>query len=342
MSITVLGIDLAKQVFQLHGIDASGRTVLTRTVARSRLVDEVVRRRPDLVAFEAGGGAHHWARRFQSLGLSVKMISPQYVRPFRRGASKDDAADAAAIVEAALRPSMPAVAVKEVWQQDLQAMHRIRQDLIERRTALCNQYRSFLVEFGIAPAQSIARLVEAAREVLADGDAVPPMLRRWLGRFLEQLCLLEEEIDLVTADIGRAAKASPTCQRLMAIPGVGVLTATALHAAVGRGSFLKNGRQTAAWLGLVPRRIGSGGKTKDLGITKHGDTYLRCLLVHGGRALLAAAGRKPAAASGWVSRLKARKPSNVAAVAIANRNARIAWRLIVKEETYDARRVASA
>jgi transposase len=344
MTVTLLGIDLAKHVFQLDGIDANGRRIISRALPRAKLVDCVVRLAPQVVAFEAGSGAHHWARRFEALGLTVKMISPQYVKPFRKGASKDDAADAAAIVEAALRPSMPMVAVKKVWQQDLQALHRIRQDLVERRTALCNQYRGHLVEFGVAPAQSIAKLVEATRQVLFDGDesAVPPMLRRWLGRFLDQLVAFEEDIDLVTADIERFAKQSEVCQRLVKIPGIGVLTATAFYAAVGDEVFLKNGRQTAAWLGLTPRRVGSGGKTRDLGISKQGDTYLRTLLIHGGRALVSAAKRSPGKASHWVRGLAANKPANVAAVAIANRNARIAWRLVAKAEAYDPRRVAAA
>jgi transposase len=337
MTVTVLGIDLAKHVFQLNGIDEKGVKVLSKTVSRRKLIHEVAKVRPGLVAFEAGSGAHHWARRLRALGFEIKMIAPQYVKPFRQGPNKDDVADAAAIVEAALRPSMPTVAVKEIWQQDLQAMHRIRQDLIERRTALCNQYRGHLVEFGHAPARSIAKLVEEVRDIIRSEETdVPPMLRRWLARFLEQLHALEGEIELVTGEIERAAKQSDVCRRLTAIPGVGTLTATALSAAIGDGRFLKNGRQTAAWLGLTPRRQGSGGKSRDLGISKHGDTYLRQLLIHGGRALMAVAKRKPEKGKLFESLMP--KPTNVAAVAIANRNARLAWRLIATGEEYDPKR----
>lgn len=344
MTVTTLAIDLAKRVFQLHGVDAGGKVVLRKAVSRSRLVQEVAKLAPELVAFEAGSGAHHWARRFEALGLRVRMIAPHYVRPFRRGASKDDAADAEAICEAALRPSLPTVAVKKPWQQDVQAMHRIRQDLVERRTALCNQYRGHLVEFGIAAPQSIAKLRQAVLSVVTGGEPcdVPPMLRRWLSRFLDQLDAVEGDIELATAEIERSNKAHEACQRLAAIPGIGPLTASALHAAYGDGAFLKNGRQAAAWLGLTPRRYGSGGKSRDLGITKRGDTYLRCLLVHGGRALLSAASRRPDRATMQVTRLKAAKPPNVAAVALANRNARLAWRLLRTGESYDARKAGAA
>lgn len=343
MSITVLGIDLAKHVFELHAIDESGRKVIGRTVSRGRLVHEVTKIGPRLIAFEAGSGAHHWARRFKALGFDVKMISPQYVKPFRQGPSKDDAADARAIVEAALRPSIPTVAVKEIWQQDLQAMHRIRQDLVERRTALCNQYRGHLVEFGVAPGQSLAKLVESCRLILRDdNEVVPPMLRRWLTRFLSQLESLEGEVELITAEIERVAKHSSVCQRLVAIPGVGRLTATAFHAAVGDAAFLKNGRQTAAWIGLTPRRIGSGGKNRDLGITKCGDSYLRSLLIHGGRAIVSATKRRPERANTRLRELVCAKPTNVAAVAIANRNARLLWRLVASGEAYDPKRAGAA
>jgi transposase len=339
MTISVLGIDLAKRIFQLHGVDDKGKKVLGKALSRARLVDEVVRHGPKLIAFEAGAGAHHWGRRFQALGFEVMMIAPQYVRPFRRGPSKDDVADAAAIVEAASRASMPKVAVKQLWQQDLQAMHRIRQDLVERRTALCNQYRSHLVEFGIAPAQGLAPLVSAAREVLATDDgAVPPMVRRWLARFLEQLAALEGEIELATGELERAAEQSDVCRRLMAIPGFGPLSATGFLAAVGDGAFLKNGRQAAAWLGLSPRHVGSGGRSRNVGMTKRGHVYLRNLLIHGGRSVLIAAGKRPECARGSVLRLREGKPTSVAAVAIASRNARIAWRLIAKGEDYDAKR----
>lgn len=338
MTVTLLGIDLAKHVFHLHGIDANGAKVLSRAVGRARLIHEIVKLSPNTIAFESGSGAHHWARTLRKLGFNIKMIAPQYVKPFRRGPSKDDAADAAAIVEAALRPDMPLVAVKEVWQQDLQAMHRIRQDLVERRTSLCNQYRGHLVEFGIAPAQSIQKLIQAARDVLRGESGVPPMLMRWITRFLAQLASLEEEIEAITAEIEHVAKHNEVCSRLTKIPGVGILSATALYAAIGEGRFLKNGRQSAAWLGLTPRRIGSGGKNRDLGISKYGDSYLRQLLIHGGRSLLAVAKKRPERAHPMLGRLAREKPTNVAAVAIANRNARIAWRLITTGEEFDLKR----
>ncbi len=269
------------------------------------------------------------------------MIAPQHVKPFRKGPSKDDAADAAAIVEAALRPSTPLVAVKELWQQDLQFMHRIRQDLVERRTALCNQYRGFLVECGLAEAKGVATLVDGIRDLLAIvNDAVPPMLKRWLQRFLQQFHELDGEIEMITAEIERAGRQSEPCVRLAEIPGIGLLTATALHAAMGDGAFLKNGRQTAAWLGLVPRRHGSGGKQQYLGITKAGDSYLRCMLVHGGMAMVALAKRRPERALATALRLLAHKPPAKVAVALANRNARLAWRILAKGERYDPSRAA--
>lgn len=342
MTVSVLGIDLAKHVFELHGIDASGKTVVKKTVSRKLFLATVATYGPELIAFEAGSGAHHWARQFQAQGYRVKMISPQYVKPFRRGSSKDDAADAAAIVEAALRPSIPTVAVKHPWQQDVQAMHRIRQDLVERRTALCNQYRGHLVECGFAPTQSIAKLREGVRAVLR-GEVevtITPMLLRWLSRFLQQLEMVEGDIELATAEIERSNKIHEACSRLVAIPGVGPLTVSAAHAAFGDGRFIKNGRQAAAWIGLTPRRYGSGGKSHNLGITKQGDSYLRSLLIHGGRAVVSAAKRRPDRASAWVRRMIADKPTNVAAVAIANKNTRLIWKLLSTGESYDAKRAA--
>lgn len=343
MVVTVLAIDLAKHVFELYGADLAGNKVVSRRLKRSALEREVLKLRPEIVAFEAGGGAHQWGRRFRKEGLTVRMISPQYVKPFRVGSSKDDAADARAIAMAALQPSVPTVAVKELWQQDVQFMHRIRQDLVERRTALCNQYRGFLVECGLVTSQSPRALVDFVRELSREleHDEIPPRLFRWLSRFLEQFRQLEAEIELITGEIESVAAQNPAVKRIMAIPGIGVLGATALIAAAGDGQAFKNGRQFAAWIGLVPRRVGTGGKSRMLGISKRGDSYLRMLLIHGGRSLTTASKRRPDHAASWVKRLVAEKPPTKAAVAIANRNARLAWRLLAKNESYDARKVAA-
>lgn len=339
MTVSVLGIDMAKHIFQLHGTDDKGRKVVAKTIKRSSLMREVRALSPGLIAFEAGGGAHFWARLFVAEGFAVKVISPQYVRPFRLGPSKDDAVDAAAVAEAASRASIPQVAIKQPWQQDLQFMHRIRQDLIERRTALCNQYRGFLLECGLTPNQGSTSLLTQVQTVQADDDvSVPPMLRRALARFLAEYHSIEADLELTTAELERAAKDDEACQRLLAIPGVGVLTATAFRATMGKGDFLRNGRQAAAFLGLTPRRVGTGGKTKELGLSKHGDKYLRYLLIHGGRALLSAAKRSPGRAQGRVIRLLEKKHSCVAAVALANRNARIAYQLLKTGENYDAKK----
>ena len=339
-SITVLGIDLAKTRFDLFGCDALGKVQVSKPVSRQKLTEEVVKRAPQLVAMEACGGAHHWARRFRQAGLKVRLISPQHVKPFRLGPSKDDRADAKAIVTAATQPLIPSVTVKELWQQDIQFMHRIREDLVTRRTALCNQYRGFLHECGLVAPQSIKQLLALIVSLKDEpSDDVPPMLQRWLTHFHAQYAELEAEIEMVTAEIERVAVTNETCKRLKAIPGIGPITATALLAYSGDGSSYKNGRQYAASLGLVPRHVGSGGKTKHLGITKHGDRYIRKLLVHGGRALVMVAGRKPERGHVVARRLLAQhKPPQKVAVALANRNARIAWRLIAKGETYDPSR----
>ena len=340
MSITVLGIDLAKTCFELYGIDAQGRKIISKTVPRSRLVEEVIKRAPELVAMEACGGSHHWGRRFRQAGLKIKMISPQHVKPFRLGPQKDDVADAKAIVRAATQHDMPTVAIKELWQQDIQFMHRIREDLVSRRTALSNQCRGILLELDLPASKTIKELMALVISLENQpSEAVPPFVQRWLPRFREQLNDLEAQIEMVTAEIERVAVNNDTCKRLTAVPGIGPITATALVAYSGDGSSYKNGRQFAASLGVVPRRIGSGGKTQNLGITKYGDRYIRVLLIHGGRALVNVARKKPEKGQSMASRLlKANKPSLKVAVAMANRNARIAWRVIAKGESYDPRR----
>lgn len=318
MNVTTLGIDLAKNVFQLHGVNRHGKTALTKRVTRAKLRETVATIPRCLIGMEACAGSHYWARELGKLGHTVKLMAPQFVKPYVKS-NKNDARDAEAICEAVSRPHMRFVSVKAVEQQDIQAVHRIR---------------GLLAEYGLiiplkrnAVSQQLARILEdadngltaAARELVAD--------------LSEELQGLGHALDKYDAKIERLFKANPVCRRLAQVEGVGPVTATALVAA-GDAKAFQNGRQMAAWLGLVPRQYGSGGKNVLLGISKRGDTYLRTLLIHGARAAVAAAKRKQDARSRWINTLAARRGANIAAVALANKNARILWALMARGEAY--------
>jgi transposase len=327
--ITTVGIDLAKNVFSLHGVDALGRTVLRRTVRRDRLTETVAALPACLIGMEACSGAHEWGRRFRCHGHTVKLMAPKFVAPYRKS-DKNDGNDAEAVCEAVTRPNMRFVPVKSTEQQALLALHRVRQGFVIERTALINRLRGLLAEFGVVLA---LRSVTVRRQAAQAAEALPELARRAIGDLLEQLRLLDERIGAYDKEIEAQARLSEPARRLMKIRGIGATTALAIVATVGNAREFKNGRQFAAWIGLVPGQYSSGGKARLGHISKRGDAYLRNLLVQGARSVLQTAPAHQDRMSRWALELERRRGYYRALVAIANKNARIAWALLAKSET---------
>ena len=341
-SITLLGVDLAKNVFQLHGLDELGRTRLKRTLRRRALVNFVAKLPSCTIAMEACSSSHHFSRKFQQYGHEVKIISPQFVKPFVQS-NKNDAADAEAICEAASRRNMRFVSIKSVAQQDIQTLHRVRKRRIHNRTALSNEIRSILAEFGIVFPQPRRALEDGIKGLL--NSSIPheelscdglDNLQELYSEFLE----LDKRIKIVDLKLEKVAQ-EPHCQRLFKVGGLGILSVTALAVALADPRQFKNGRNFAAWLGLVPKHIGTGGKNIILGISKRGNTYLRTLLIHGARAKLRGINQKVANGTkldpleDWAYRLCQRQGYNKASVALANKNARVAWSITANETDFD-------
>jgi len=326
--ITTVGIDLAKNVFSLHGVDAAGKTVLRRTVRRDRLVEAVAALSPCLIGMEACSGAHEWGRRFQQQGHTVKLMAPKFVAPYRKS-DKNDGNDAEAVCEAVGRPSMRFVPVKSAEQQALLTMHRVRQGFVVERTALINRLRGLLAEFGVVlPLRSVT----VRRQAADAAEVLPELARRAIADLLEQLRLLDGRIDAYDTEIEAQARLSEPARRLMKIRGIGPTTALAIVATVGNAREFKNGRQFAAWIGLVPGQYSTGGKARLGHISKRGDAYLRNLLVQGARSVLQTAAAHPDRLSRWALELQERRGYYRTLVAIANKNARIAWALLAKNE----------
>jgi len=334
MKTTTVGLDLAKNVFSLHGTDAHGNVTLRKTVRRSRLLELFAQLPPCVVGMEACSGAQHWSRRLLALGHTPRIMAAEFVAPYRHG-GKNDSNDAAAICEAVTRPSTRFVPAKSVEQQAVLAVHRVRQGLVEERTALANRLRGLLAEYGVSIGAGIDRLRRALPEVLADGDnGVPGLAREVFADMGDHLRELDARIGLYDRRIAALAQASEPARRLMRVEGVGPVTATAIVASVGDAKVFRNGRQFAAWLGLVPRQHSTGGKQRLGTITKHGDVYLRTLLIHGSRAVLRVSSRHDDAKSRWVQNLRQRSHDNVAAVALAAKHARIIWALLARGHQY--------
>jgi transposase len=336
MKIKRIGIDLAKQVFQIHGVDREERVILKRQLRRQQMLAFFSKIEPCLIGMEACASAHYWARELMKLGHTVKLMAPQHVKAYVKG-NKNDANDAEAICEAVGRPNMRFVTVKSVEQQDLQAQHRVRTLLVRQRTAKANEIRGLLGEYGIIVGQRIDRLRRALPVLRERCDlGLSDTLRVVLAGLQEDLIRLDERVAQLDQVIERAARQDATARRLQQIPGIGPITATALVASVGDARQFRRGRDMAAWLGLVPRQHSSGGKDVLLGISKRGDAYLRTLLIHGARAVTRVASRKTDARSQWMVRLSQRRHANIAAVALANKNARIAWALMTRQTDYVA------
>jgi len=334
MKVRTFGIDLAKNVFLVHGVDGRGKTVVHRELRRRQLLPFMTQLQPCLVGMEACGGAHHWAREMAKLGHEVRLMSPQFVRPYVKS-NKNDARDAEAICEAVGRPSMRFVAIKSQAQQDMMALHRVRSLLIRERTALMNEMGGLLAECGVVAAQGATVLRRLIATILADHDSrVSELLREILSEMSERLRLFEERLKRYDLRVAELARSDERAGRLMAVEGVGPLTATALIAAVGDARQFRSGRELSAWLGLVPRQHSSGERVMLLGISKRGDRYLRTLLIHGARTTLRYVGRKRDPRSRWAGKLKERRGPNIAAVALANKNARVLWALLTRAEEY--------
>jgi transposase len=334
MKIATVGLDIAKQFFQVHGIDTEGRVVLRKKLRRNQVAAFFANLPPCVVGLEACCGSHYWVRVLSRSGHRVHLMAPQFVKPYVKS-NKNDANDAEAICEAVGRPHMRFVPAKSVEQQDIQSLHRVRSRLVSSRTGLANQIRGLLSEYGIVLAQGFAQLRRSLPLILEDAtNELTPFSRRLFSFLRDELLSLEEKIKALDEQIESMYQASEPCQRVAAVEGIGPLTATALVAAMSDGKAFKNGRQFAAWLGLVPRQHSSGGKTRLFGISKRGDTYLRTLLIHGARSVVSRASRKTDRRSLWIADKQRRLGTSKACVAVANKNARIVWSLIAHEEVY--------
>jgi transposase len=332
MNVTksVIGVDIAKQVFQVHEVDMATGEITRVQLKRARFLDYFVNRSPCLIGMEACGGAQHWARRLIAMGHMVNLLPARQVRPFV-GGNKNDAADARAIWTAVQRPGIKTVAVKSEEQQAVLAMHRVRQQLVKFRTAQINGLRGLLAEYGEVMPKGRHAAVKAMPGVFARlVDRLPPLLIETFRDQLARVRLMDEQISEVELRLWAWFREDEDCQRIAAIPGIGLLTATAAVATMGDATTFRSGREFAAWLGLVPRQTGSGGRVRLLGISKRGDIYLRTLLIHGARSALIH-NKEP---SEWVRGLVGRRPMNVAVVAIANKLARTLWALIAHGRTY--------
>ena len=331
MECSVIGLDIAKNVFHACVMNRQGRVLERKRLLRAEVLKYFRNVERGIVAIESCGGASYWARELEALGFTVRLISAQYVKPFVKS-QKNDTVDAEALCEAVLRPQMRFVSPNTVSQQDLQNLHRVRERLIKQRTALSNQIRGLLLEYGVTIPRGFAKLRDTLSEVLETlPDMERPLFREVFFDLKEELQALHEKIALYDKRILQISKAHPVCQRLEQLGGIGPITSTALLAAVGKPHDFKNGRQFSAWLGLVPRQHSTGGKPKLLGITKRGDKYLRKLLVHGARIELRYAKKRE---DPWLLAIKERRGYNRAAVALANKTARRIWAVLAKDEPY--------
>jgi len=328
--ITTVGVDLAKSVFTVHGVDAAGRTVLRKTVRREKLMELMVALPPCLIGMEACGGAHDWARKFEAHGHRVGIMMARFVAPYRKS-SKNDGNDAEAICEAVARPNMRFVPVKSAEQQAILSLHRVRQGFIEQRTATINRIRGLLAEFGMVLPQ---RAEQVRRAAVVMAEELPILAREAIADLRAHLSYLDQRIAQYERQLIELARQREAAVRVQRLPGVGPLTASAITASISDGHEFANGRQFAAWLGLVPRQYSTGGKARMGRITKRGDAYLRTLLMLGARAVLQSAAHKTDRLSRWAMALRARRGYHRAIIAVAAKNARIIWALLANNREF--------
>jgi transposase len=334
MQITTIGLDLAKSVFQVHGVGAGGQVVIRKKLRRSEVLAYFEALSPCRVGIEACATSHHWARRISALGHDVRLMPPAYVKAYVRR-QKNDAADAEAICEAVTRPTMRFVPVKSTERQSVLVLHRSRELLVRQRTTLINALRGHCAEFGIiAPqgARRAAELVEAVRET--EADVLPDLARSTLLMLADQLDALAVQIHVLERRLMAWHRQDQTSQRLATIPGIGLISATALAASVPDPSLFRSGREFAAFLGLVPRQNSSGGKDRLGRISKMGDGYLRKLLVVGATSVIRRARTSTSVSAQWIKALLERRPARVVTVAMANKTARIVWAVLARSEVY--------
>lgn len=335
MNITRMGIDLAKNVFQLHGVNEHEKVAVRKQLKRAELLEYFANKPPMLIGIEACGGAHYWARMLSKLGHTVKAMAPQHVKAYVKS-QKNDKRDAEAICEAVSRPTMRFVAIKSEEQQDMQAIHRIRDRLVKSRTALANEVRGLLAEYGIVIAHSgVPATRRGLLQALENADnGLTAKMREILFDLHEELDAIDNRIQGYVHKINQHCSQDERVQRIMEIEGLGPISASAIVTAVGDAKQFTSGRDMAAWIGLVPKQYSSGGKEKLGGISKHGDKYLRTLLIHGARSAMRCSDTKTDKRSRWINALIARRNKNIATVAMANKNARIIWSILTRGERY--------
>ncbi len=335
---TTVGIDLAKSVFFVVVLNAQGKPFQRKKLRRGQLLRFIAQLPAEaVIAMEACGGAHHWAREIRALGYEVQLLPAQHVKGYLRG-QKNDYNDAGAIAEACYHGAIRPVPIKSIEQQDAQALQRIRRRLVEERTRLVNQMRGQLAEYGVVLPRGVSALRRRVPQLLEDGASpLSPPFRELLARQYRHLLMLEEELAWYTRQLTAQSRQDEVCQRLQALPAFGPLVSSAFKAWVGDGQQFRRGREASAALGIVPRQYSTGGKTVLLGITKRGDSYVRSLVIHGARAVVARAASKDDPLSRWINELVARRGHNKAVVALANKLVRIAWVIVARGECYRSR-----
>lgn len=334
--ITTIGLDLAKNVFHVVGCNQRGKVIVKRMLKRNKLLEYFINLPSCLVGMEACASAHYWTRKLKVAGHQVKMIPPQYVKPYVRG-NKNDYNDALAIAEAVVRPEMRFVSEKTAEQQDIQALHRLRERRLGERTALCNQVRGLLAEYGLILPTGVNVLRRGLPEILEDAEnGLSEQFRRLMAQSYQQLQELDSHIDFYTQEMKRYSRENEACKRLQTIPGYGPIVANVFYSAIGQGEAYRRGRDVSASLGLVPRQHSSGGKEVLLGISKRGDRYLRSLLVHGARAVIIQAAKKEDRLSRWINKIRTERGFNKATVALANKMARMGWAILSNKTIYQA------
>jgi transposase len=336
MKITTVGIDLAKNLFQVHAVDERGNAVLRKQLRRRQVAVFFGNLPPCVIGMEACASAHHWGRTLQRFGHTVRLMAPQFVKPYVK-TNKNDVADAEAICEAVGRPHMRFVPIKSVEQQAILSVHRVRQGFVKARTAQANQIRGLLGEFGLVIPQGIINVAKRVPEILEDAsNELPVPFRHLIDRLTKHLKDLDRQVKEFEREIIAWHRSSELSRKLEKIPGIGPLAASALVASIADARSFQNGRQVSAWLGLVPRQCSSGGKATLLGMSKRGDAYLRTLLIHGARSAILAAQHKVDNTNGWLANLLTRRHPNIAAVALANKNVRTVWALLAHGREFKA------